>query len=196
MRGLITSERGFTLLEVMVGIVLLAFGLLAVADVFSRGLALGLYGEDQTRGAGLAQQQVEFLKTVPTSASPCPATPIAQTTSTGLNCLVGDYAVAVSTSYFDINGTPTVAATAYYSRDVQVQYWPWNGVTSQFVGTAPYIVPGGPYVFRVTVATHWLVRGKTTWVSGQPVGSNGCIVAATVVTTSLGCLQVSTFVSP
>jgi hypothetical protein len=168
---------------------------LAVADVFSRGLALGLYGEDQTRGAGLAQQQVEFLKTVPTSASPCPGTPIAQTTSTGLNCLVGDYKVTVSTSYFDINGNPTAQATAYYSRDVQIQYWPWNGGTNQYViGTPPYTAPGGPYVFRVSVSTHWLVRGKTTFVSGQ--ATNGCVVGATAVPTSLGCLQITTFVSP
>ena len=195
MRGLIMSERGFTLLEVMCGIVLLAFGLLAVADVFSRGLALGLYGEDQTRGAALAQQQVEFLKTVPTSASPCPGTPIAQTTSTGLNCLVGDYAVNVSTSYFDVNGSPTVAASAYYSRDVQIQYWAWDSVNNKFAVASPaYTAPGGSYVFRVSVATHWLVRGKTTFQSGQ--ATNGCIAGASAVPTSLGCVQISTFVSP
>ncbi len=194
MRGLIASERGFTLLEVMVGIVLLTFGLLAVADVFSRGIALGLYGEDQTRGAGLAQQELEFMKTVPTSASPCPGQPIAQTTNTGLNCLVGDYKVGLTTSYFDANGNPTAQATAYYSRDVQVQYWPWDSVNNKFVGTAPYVVPGGPYVFRLSVATHWAVRGQTTFKSGQ--ATNGCIIGGVAVPTSLGCLQISTFVSP
>jgi len=195
-RRLITGERGFTLLEVMVGIVLLTFGLLAVADVFSRGLALGLYGEDQTRGAGLAQQQVEFLKTVPTSASPCPGTPVAQTTSTGLNCLVGDYKATVATSYFDTSGNPTAQATAYYSRDVQIQYWTWDSVNNKFV-QAPYSpAPSQNYVFRISVATHWLVRGKTTFVSGQ--ATNGCVVGspATAVPTGLGCVQISTFISP
>lgn len=194
MRGLIASERGFTLLEVMAGIVLLTFGLLAVADVFSRGIALGLYGEDQTRGAGLAQQELEFLKTVPTSASPCVGAPYAQTTSTGLNCLVGDYNVNVSRSYFDANGNPTAQATAYYSRDVQVQYWPWSSGPSQYVGTAPYVVPGGSYVFRLSVATHWAVRGQTTFQSGQ--ATNGCVIGGVAVPTSLGCVQISTFLSP
>lgn len=179
-RTSLTEEHGFTLIEVMIGIVLLTIGLLAVADVFPRGLALGLYGKDQTKAAGLAQQEVEYLKS--------------QATST-LAPIVGDYAspTAVPTAYFDQNGSPTTLAASYFVRDVQVQYWTWNG--TQFVQPAtPYTVPTGPYVYRVSVATHWLARGQTVFVKGQAV--NGCVNGGVAVPTGLGCVQVSTFISP
>ena len=46
------GEAGFTLVETMLGIVLLTFGLLAVADVYPHGLALSAYGQAQTAAVG------------------------------------------------------------------------------------------------------------------------------------------------
>lgn len=198
MREPLRGERGFTLIEVMVGIVILTFGLLAVADVFPRGLAMGYYGKDQTKASSLAQQEIECLKNQLITALPG---------------YVGDYGSARSpipaacnpsttaavTSYFDPNGAVTTASQAYFTRDVQVQYWTWNG--TQFVLPAsPYTAPTGLcgvatcYLYQVSVATHWLVRGNTIFQSGQSV--NGCVTGGTAVPVGQGCVRVSTFISP
>ncbi len=141
-RGPVAGERGFTLIEVMLAIVLLTFGLLAVADVFPQGLALGRYGKDQTTATGLAQQEIECLKP--------------QSTST-LGGFVGDYgnartpaptvcnpnSTAAVTSYFDQYGTGTTQTAAYFTRDVQVQYWTWSNSTNAFtLPASPYAAPG------------------------------------------------------
>lgn len=196
--GPLRDERGFTLIEMMLGIVLMTFGLLAVADVFPHGLALSVYGGDQTRAADLSQQQVEFLKTQSTSGS-CPPTPIAQTATAALNCLVGDYATSVASAYFDTSGNPTSLSAAYFARDVQVQYWTWSARTAQFTRPSnPYTAPpsGTQYVYRVSVATHWLVRGQTAFTSGNTSSPNGCVNGGAAVPAGLGCVQVSTFISP
>lgn len=208
-RQLMRGERGFTLLEVMISIVVLTFGLLAVASVLPTGLGLSLYGKDQTRSASLAQQEIECLKnvtTVPTGGSP----PVTAT----LQGAVQDYGVARSagaptvcnpssstalTTYFDQNGAPTSAANAYFTRDVQVQYWTWNGSTQFAVSGTPYssTPPAGNYVFRVTAATHWLVQGQTLYKSGQTSPNlNGCAIGSTAYTVGLGCVTASTFISP
>ncbi len=83
---------------------------------------------------------------------------------------------------------------------MQIQYWVWIpggcGGTDCFVRSAtPYTAPGsGTYVFRVAVATHWLVKGQTSFVSGQT--TNGCVSGTAAVPTGLGCVQVSTVISP
>jgi len=173
----------------MLAIVLMTFGLVAVADVFPHGLALGLYGKDQTTAAGLGQQKIEYYKNQATSI---------------LGPLVGDYTVKVTTEYFDTRGnattqTATGAAAPYFLRDVQIQYWTWNGATSQFtLPASPYAVPGAgiSFVYRVSTATHWLVRGQTVFASGNTSTPNGCVNGAAQASTGLGCVQVSTFITP
>lgn len=194
----VPDEHGFTLIEVMLGIVLLTFGLLAVADVFPRGLALSLYGKDQTKAADLAQQEIEFLRTQATSSGSCPTTPIAQTATASLNCLVGDYATSVATAYFDQNGNAVSQSAAYFGRDVQVQYWTWNAGAGQLTPSAPYSAPssGTQYVYRISVATHWLVRGQTAFTSGNSGSPNGCVSGGAAVSAAQGCVRVSTFVTP
>lgn len=184
----------------MLGIVLMAFGLLAVADVFSHGLTLSLYGKDQTTAADLAQQEIEFLKMQATSSQSCPPTPVAQTTTAGLNCLVGGYATTVASASFDPNGTLLGKASgAYFTRDAQVQYWAWDSTKSQFVlPSNPYVQPTGgtPYLYHVSMATHWLVRGQTVFISGRTSLPNGCVVNDVAQAVGTGCVQVSTFIAP
>jgi Tfp pilus assembly protein PilV len=93
-RNAIAVENGFTLLEAMLAILLLTFGLLAVADVFPRGLGLGQYGKDQTKATILAIQEAEDIKYQSTA---------------WITTKVGDYASAgtVATAYFDQNGAST-----------------------------------------------------------------------------------------
>ncbi len=59
------GETGFTLIETMLGIVLLTVGLLAVADVYPHGLALSAYGQAQTAAAALSERWIEDLKSEP-----------------------------------------------------------------------------------------------------------------------------------
>ena len=195
-------EHGFTLIETMVAVVLLLVGLLGLLEVFPRGLRLGVQGNDQGKASALNLQRIEFYK---------------NQSSTALVSRVGDYGaigrpVDAGPEYFDANGATTTQAIAYYTRDVQVQYWTWNG--TQFVKpTNPYTAPGSgvPYVFRMAVATHWLVRAQTAGAAGSPppridvytpggTGTppppSGCVVNNTSVPMGSGCIEVSTFTAP
>jgi prepilin-type N-terminal cleavage/methylation domain-containing protein len=188
-RPIFRDERGFTLLEVMIAIVLITVGLLAAAGSFPQLTAASLYGKDQTRSANLAQQKMEVYR---------------NTSCSSLNAFVGDYGT-VASQYFDQNGTSTTAAAAYFTRDVQIQYWTWSASTSAFVQPAnPYLAPSGTctssaspsYVYHISVATHWLVRGQTTFTSGNGNSPNGCVKSGAAVSVGRGCVTVSSFVAP
>lgn len=59
MRRLKGNKRGFTILEVLVAILIIAFGLLALMRALSGGLVGGKRGHDVTIATLLAQQQLE-----------------------------------------------------------------------------------------------------------------------------------------
>jgi prepilin-type N-terminal cleavage/methylation domain-containing protein len=181
-RLLLREEAGFTLLEVMIAIVLTTVGLLAAAGSFPALTAAALYGKDQTRAANLAQQQLEVYRNVsPTSLAP----------------LVGDYRSQVAAQYFDQNGATLATSTgAYFSRDVQIQYWTF--VSNSFSGSSPYTTPasGTTYIYRVSVATHWLIRGQSAFTSGNVASPNGCVVAGSAVPVARGCIMVSSYAVP
>jgi prepilin-type N-terminal cleavage/methylation domain-containing protein len=178
------DERGFTLIEVMIAILLMMVGLLAAADSFPHLTAMSLYGKDQTRSTNLAQQQVEVYRNTATST---------------LAGLVGDYGTVASQS-FDQNGnTVTQTSATYFTRDVQIQYWTWAALTGAFAAPAsPYVAPavGTNYVFHIAVATHWPVRGQTAYTSGNSNSPNGCVTGGSAVTVGIGCVTVGTFVTP
>jgi Tfp pilus assembly protein PilV len=190
MRHALAGERGFTLIEAMIAITLVTFGLLAVANVYPQGLALTAYSRDQSKAIVLAQQELEYLKSVLPATSPASH--------------VGDYGTANNPSaYFDLNGTLTSQSAAYFTRDIQVQYWTWNatgcGGSGCFqIASTPYSTspPSGMYVYRISVATHWLVKGQTSFVSGSITGPNGCVSGGGAVSIASSCVQVSTFTSP
>lgn len=188
-------EQGFTLIETMVAVILLLVGLLGLLEVFPRGLRLGLYGNDQGKASALGLQRLEFYK---------------NQLSTALPSRVGDYGSGgrpadAGPEYFDPNGQFTTQTNAYYTRDVQVQYWTWNSTTAQFVkSSTPYTAPASnvPYVFRVAVATHWVVRAQAPGSPRMDVytpggsGASGCVVNNTSVPMGSGCIEISTFISP
>jgi hypothetical protein len=173
---------GFTLVETMLGIVLLTFGLLAVADVFPHGLALSAYGQGQTEAADLSERWIEDLKSEPTST---------------LTQDLGDYGT-VPSLYFDQNGSPTTAAHAVFTVDLQVQAWIWDQDAGQYVvSSTPYSLPtAGAYVYRVSAAAHWLINGGTAFTSGNAGAPNGCVVGGAAAPEGAGCVQTSTFVTP
>ena len=174
----LSDEGGFTLLECMLAIVLLLIGLLAAAEVFPHTTALALYGKDQTRATNLAQQQMEVYRNTVTST---------------LASSAGDYGT-VASQYFDQNGNSTTQASAYFTRDVQIQYWSWNATSNLFQKAAsPYVTPTTSYVYHVSVITHWPVRGQTAFVTGT---TSGCVSGGSTVTVGIGCITLSTFTSP
>ena len=205
------AEQGFTLVEVLAAAVLLTWGLLVLLDVLPRGLRLSELGKDQGTATALAQQKLEFYKTKTTAW---------MTTDVGNYVSRGSSVVDMQPECFDVNGTLLAAGatcagmfpqTAYFARDTQIQYWTWDNATSKYSGTAPYTAPGTtPYVFRVSVATYWFVRGAgvpapgvTTFQTGGPTGCvppGGNTIARTdpgpAVSMGTGCIQVSAFISP
>ncbi|HLW48968.1 MAG TPA: prepilin-type N-terminal cleavage/methylation domain-containing protein [bacterium] len=177
-RRVLSDDRGFTLLEVMLAIVLMMIGLLAAAGSFPSLTRAALYAKDQTRATNLAQQQLEIYR---------------NTVTTTLGGLVGNYGT-VASQYFDQNGGSTTQAAAYFTRDVQIQYWTWSVTSTSFVVPAsPYVTPSGSYVYHISIATHWPVRGQTAFVTGT---TSGCVTGGTTVQVGLGCVTLSSFSSP
>jgi len=220
LRTLREAECGFTLVEVLAATILITWGILIMLDVLPRGLRLGELGKDQAAATTLAQQKLEYFKSLPTMSSPCPPMSII--------CFVGDYGSRTSVppqqdaqpECFDPNGTRLASGstcatmltsqTAYFARDTQVQYWTWDAPTSKYVKPAsPYSAPAGstPFVFRVSVATYWKVSGMDVdpqrgWFRGQSAtafssqGVTGCVVGGQPVPMGIGCIQVSAFIAP
>jgi len=59
------SESGFTLVEALVAIVILIFGLMAVTNLFLVAANSNTVANQQTASAALASQTLEMLKTLP-----------------------------------------------------------------------------------------------------------------------------------
>lgn len=173
----VSDDRGFTLIEVMLAIVLMTIGLVAAAGSFPALTQAALYGKDQTRATNLAQQQMELYRNTVTST---------------LAGLVGNYGT-VASQYFDQNGNSTTAASAYFTRDVQIQYWTWSVTSTSFVVPAsPYVTPTGSYVFHISIATHWPVHGNTAFTTGA---TSGCVTGGSTVPVGIGCVTLSSFTS-
>ena len=58
-------NEGFTLLEVLIAVVILAFGLLAVAQMQVIAIRFNYQGRDTTEAVTLAKDQLESMKTLP-----------------------------------------------------------------------------------------------------------------------------------
>ena len=197
-RVLREADEGFTLVEALAAVILLTWGLLVLLDVIPRGLRLGELANDQGRAAALAQQKLEYYKSVATSS-----------------LVVGDYGTRAEC--FDQNGnllsTGSTCTTAFsnqqatYVRDTQIQYWTWNSSASKFTNPTPYTAPSGCQsscpagtLYRVSLATYWYVRGQGAPAPGTTVfqtgNTSGCVVGGAAVPFGQGCIQVSTFIAP
>jgi type IV pilus assembly protein PilV len=64
-KGTVQPEGGFTLLEVMVAIAILSFGILAVATMQSNAIRSNFRGYHLTEATTLAQDRIEYLTTQP-----------------------------------------------------------------------------------------------------------------------------------
>jgi type IV pilus assembly protein PilV len=59
------NKKGFTLIEVLVGLVLLAIGLLAIAGMQITSVRGNFYSSNMTQASILAQDRMEILKNLP-----------------------------------------------------------------------------------------------------------------------------------
>lgn len=72
-----TDESGFTLIEALIAIVVLAVGLIAVTNLLVVGAASNTVGNHSTNTTTIATETIERLRNIPfaTSASPAPPAP-------------------------------------------------------------------------------------------------------------------------
>ena len=61
------NRKGFTLIEVLVGLVILAVGLLAIAGMLLTSVKGNYFSNHLTQAGYIAQDRLEFLKTIPIS---------------------------------------------------------------------------------------------------------------------------------
>jgi type IV pilus assembly protein PilV len=59
------SEKGFTLIEVLVGLIILAVGLLALAVMQITAIRGGFFSSNVTQATFLTQERLEYLKNLP-----------------------------------------------------------------------------------------------------------------------------------
>jgi len=66
---MIREQRGFSLIEVMIGIIFLAIGLLAVAGMQAMSVRGNFFSNNVMLATYVAQDRLEFLKSVPLTDS-------------------------------------------------------------------------------------------------------------------------------
>ena len=102
------NRKGFTLIEVLVGLVILAVGLLAIAGMLVTSVKGNYFSSHLTQASYIAQDRLEFLKNLPIdngalNAGTHPELPV---TVSGLN-FSRSYTVAVNGSLKTITYTVT-----------------------------------------------------------------------------------------
>ena len=63
------SRNGFTLLEVLIGLSILAIGILAIAGMYITSIKGTAFSKNLTQASFLVQQRIEFLKGLPINDS-------------------------------------------------------------------------------------------------------------------------------
>lgn len=66
----LVGERGFSLIEVLVGLVILAVGILAIAGLQVASIRGTAFGNSLREASVLAQERMEFLKSLDLSTAP------------------------------------------------------------------------------------------------------------------------------
>ena len=67
MNRLLTAERGYTFLEVLIGVLVLAVGLLAIGGLQIASIRGNAFSQHMTQATYIAHDRLEFLKNLPFS---------------------------------------------------------------------------------------------------------------------------------
>ena len=108
----LSNESGWSLLEVLIGMIVLAVGLLGLAPMLTMSIEGNMMSRDNTVAASLAKEQVELYE----GMSALPATPFTQT-ETGLEG--GKYN---RLTFLRGHATDTLIPTGVFQIDVQVSW--------------------------------------------------------------------------
>jgi type IV pilus assembly protein PilV len=100
------KKNGFTLIEVLVGLVILAVGLLAIAGMMVTSLKGNYFSNHLTQASYVAQDRLEFLKNIPIGDA-------ALTAGTHAEAPVTISGVVFNRSYAVVNGTGTLKTITY-----------------------------------------------------------------------------------
>ena len=102
------NGKGFTLIEVLVGLIILSVGLLAIAGMFVTSVKGNYFSNQLTQASYVAQDRLEFLKSIPINNAPLTAGPHPETPVTiGGVTFSRSYTVVVNGSLKTITYTVT-----------------------------------------------------------------------------------------
>jgi len=123
-RRFLSEERGYSLVEVIVSIMLLAIAIIPMVGMFDTGLKSATAGDNYDTARALAYTNLEKVRSLPYATAkvnykPVNATPTAGTT---VSCNTGIFTCGVTTTYVDDSFSPDSASTTKMQVVVTVQW--------------------------------------------------------------------------
>jgi prepilin-type N-terminal cleavage/methylation domain-containing protein len=158
------AEKGFSLIEVLIALVILAIGILVIAQMQAAAINGLTFSRHMSIATQIAQQHLEYLRALPfdeMSASVCPTVDGVDQKDSGDNCVL----------YDDTDGDGSAGPTLYYTepRDEQgeattaaapgmkfyLRWWVERGGTAGTPGAANGMGTPGPGQMVITVQVIW-----------------------------------------
>src|SRR6185295_14456013 len=133
------AQRGFTLLETSVALVVMMIGALGVAAVFSYAVHNNTGGRDRISALAVAQQQMELLRNLPFNDAALNAT---ATNPAAVTVTNGGRTYAVRTT---IQNTTTTLKTIQIQVTPTLNGDPWAGTSVQITAQRASFALG-PYI--------------------------------------------------
>ena len=127
------DEAGYSLVEVMASIVILAIAIIPMVGMFDAGLKTAASGSNYDRARALANTNLEKVKALPYSSATTAYKPVnaAPTAGTRVSCNQDIFTCQVSTTYVDSSLADSSSATNQMKVEVTVS---WEGKTYKVTG--------------------------------------------------------------
>ncbi len=128
MRKKICNEHGISLLEVMIGMLILIFGLLGLAPMFTIAIEGNIISRDTAIASGLIKEKIEYFEAL----DPMPTTPYHEN-ETGLD------SIFMRTTYINDHASDSLIPEGMYKVDVIVA-WTDHQSVSRSSSYSTYII--------------------------------------------------------